>query len=232
MDADGEHPPALLPVLVERWERGALVVQTVRLPSGHEGRLKRMTSRWFYAVWSALSGVQLVRGAADFRLVDRRVLDRLLDAGGSLTFLRGLIHWLGFDIEYVPFKAGRRTGGRPAYTWRRMIALSVEGLTAFSVVPLRIAMALGIAVSALSLAYLCYVMLMWLTSNRVVPGWASTAGLVALVGGIQLLTIGVLGEYVGRVFLKTTERPQFVVSESTMEAEGSCARPGAPVRQE
>jgi hypothetical protein len=96
-----------------------------------------------------------------------------------------------------------------------MLALSLDGLTAFSVVPLRFAMAVGVAVSATSFAYLCYVVVTWLVSNRVVSGWASTAGLVAFVGGIQLFTIGVMGEYVGRIFLRTTDRPQFVVGEST-----------------
>jgi len=227
MDADGQHPPNLLPVLIGLWEQGQVVVQTVRQPSADEGWLKELTSKLFYTIWSTLSGVDIVRGAADFRLVDRRVLDTVLGMGGSLTFLRGLIHWLGFDIHYVPFEARPRLGGKPAYTWRRMLAFSVDGLTAVSVVPLRIAMALGIAVSAVSFTYLCYVMLTWLYSDRVVSGWASTAGLVALIGGIQLFTIGVLGEYVGRIFLRTTDRPEFVVAESTELTETSSIRPRA-----
>ena len=216
MDADGQHPPDLLPVLIRLWEQGREVVQTVRLPSRDEGWLKGMTSRLFYKIWSTLSGVKMVRGAADFRLVDRRVLDTILGIGGSHSFLRGLVPWLGFDVHYVPFEVRPRIEGRPAYTWRRMLAFSVDGLTAFSVVPLRLAIALGVAVSVVSFAYLCYVVLMWLYSNHVVSGWASTAGLVALIGGMQLFTIGVLGEYVGRIFLRTTDRPQFVVAESTV----------------
>jgi polyisoprenyl-phosphate glycosyltransferase len=216
MDADGQHPPDLLPSLIRLWEEGTPVVQTVRLESHHEGRLKATTSRLFYRVWSALSGVTMVRGASDFRLVDRKVVDVVLGMGGSHVFLRGLITWLGFEVRYLPFHVRPRLEGQPAYTWRKMLRFSLDGLTAFSVVPLRFAMALGIAVSAASFTYLCYVVLTWLYSNRVVSGWASTAGLVALVGGIQLFTIGVLGEYVGRIFLRTTDRPQFVVGDSTV----------------
>ena len=215
MDADGQHPPDLLPTLIRLWEQGRTVVQTVRLASGQERWLKATTSRLFYRVWSALSGVKMVRGASDFRLVDRKVLDVVLGIGGSHTFLRGLVTWLGFEVHYLPFHVRPRLEGRPAYTWRKMLALSLDGFTAFSVVPLRFAMAVGVAVSATSFAYLCYVVFTWLFSNRVVSGWASTAGLVAFVGGIQLFTIGVMGEYVGRIFLRTTDRPQFVVSEST-----------------
>ena len=217
MDADGQHPAELLPAFVRQWQAGSPIVQAVRTTSD-AGWGKRLTSRVFYRFWSALSGVPIVSGAADFRLLDRRVVDTLLDSGGSLIFLRGLIPWLGYPISYVPFSARTRIAGHTGYTWRRMLRLSVDGLTAFSVVPLRISMALGISMSIVSLVYLCYIVLVWIFSNRVVSGWASTAGLVSLVGGIQLFTIGVLGEYVGRIFLRTTDRPQFIVAETMVPA--------------
>ena len=213
MDSDGQHPPELLPAMLRLWDEGHTVVQTVRAESREEGWLKRMTSRGFYHLWSALSGVHVRRGTADFRLIDRRVLDSALASGGSLSYLRGLIPWLGFPVTYLPFEAARRVGGRPAYTWRRSLRLGLDGVTGFSVVPLRLAIGLGVLVSGVAFVYLCYVFGIWLLSDRVVSGWASTAGLVALIGGIQLLTIGVLGEYVGRIFMRTTDRPQFVVSD-------------------
>jgi dolichol-phosphate mannosyltransferase len=188
-------------------------VQGVRTTSDGESWLKRASSELFYRCWSALSGVPIVRGTADFRLVDRTVLKAVLSSGGSLIFLRGLIPWLGYPISFVPFEAAPRFAGRPAYTWRRMLRFSLDGLLAFSVVPLRLAMAVGVTMALVSFLYLCYVVFIWFYSSRVVAGWASTAGLVALVGGIQLFTIGVLGEYVGRIFLRTTDRPQFVIAE-------------------
>jgi dolichol-phosphate mannosyltransferase len=223
MDSDGQHPPELLPAMLRLWEEGHVVVQTVRTDAHHEGWLKRSTSRSFYYFWSALSGVNVQRGTADFRLVDRRVLDCALASGGSLSYLRGLIPWLGFPVTYLPFEASRRLGGRPAYTWRRSLRLCLDGVTGFSVVPLRLAIGLGVLVSAVSFSYLCYVLAVWLLSDRVVSGWASTAGLVALIGGIQLLTIGVLGEYVGRIFMRTTDRPQFVVIEEVPSAAADVA---------
>ena len=213
MDADGQHPPHLLPTFVRFWEEGKPIVQGVRTASADEGRLKRATSTMFYRLWSALSGVPIVRGTADFRLIDRGPLDALLASSGSLIFLRGLIPWLGYQVTLVPFEAPARLAGTTAYTWRRMLQFSLDGLMAFSVIPLRLAIALGVTMSGASFLYLCYIVIIWFYSSRVVSGWASTAGLVALVGGIQLFTIGVLGEYVGRIFLRTTDRPQFVVAE-------------------
>ena len=218
MDADGQHPPDLLPTFIRLWEGGSRVVQSVRTDSTDEKWLKRTTSNGFYRLWSLLSGVPMVRGAADFRLLDRQALDVVLASGGSLTFLRGLIHWLGYEIRYVSFQPKERIGGRSRYTWPRMVRLSLDGLMAFSVLPLRLAMALGIAMSLLSFSYLCYILVTWMYSSRVVTGWASIAGLVALIGGIQLFTIGVLGEYVGRIFLRTTDRPQFVIAETVGSA--------------
>lgn len=215
MDADGQHPPELLTEFVRQWEQGHRIVQGVRMSSAGESWLKRRLSQAFYRVWSWLSGVHIVKGTADFRLIDREPLNVILASGGSLVFLRGLIPWLGYDVAHVPFAATARKNGRSRYTWRRMLRLSVDGLMAFSVVPLRLAMAIGVAMSAFSFAYLCYVVWIRVFSSRAVSGWASTAGLVALVGGIQLFTIGVLGEYVGRIFLRTTERPQFVIAEKT-----------------
>lgn len=217
MDADGQHPADLVPALIDAWQRGHLIVQTIRQPSGNERWLKRATSDAFYRLWSVLSGVSIVRGASDFRLLDRRVVDALLSIQGSLGFLRGLVYWMGWEIHYVNFDVRSRTGGMPAYTWKRMLAFSLDGLTAFSVVPLRLAMALGVSMALLACAYLGWILVALVVSNRVVPGWASTAGLIALIGGIQLFTIGVLGEYVGRIFLRTTDRPQFVIAESTMK---------------
>jgi glycosyltransferase involved in cell wall biosynthesis len=213
MDADGQHPPDVIPAFIDAWQQGGRVVQGVRVSTRDESWLKRKTSDAFYRIWSALSGVRIVRGTADFRLLDRRAVDIVLRNSGSLVFLRGLIPWLGYEVSYVRFEAKRRFAGKTSYSLARMIRLSVDGLTAFSVVPLRLAIALGISISALSIAYLVYVIFIWFYSSRVVSGWASVASLVALVGGIQLFTIGVLGEYVGRIFLRTVDRPLFVVAE-------------------
>lgn len=218
MDSDGQHPPELLPELVARWRAGALVVQGIRIDDDAESAFKRGTSRLFYRAFTALAGVRIPRGSADFRLLSRSVLDKVLASSGPLLFLRGLIPWLGFQAENVPFTVERRLAGRTSYSLRRMLQLSVHGLLGFSINPLRFASAMGIAVSLLAFIYLAYIVTIWFTSREVVPGWASTAGLLAFLGGIQLLTLGILGEYVGRIFTAHLDRPPFVIQEQFGDA--------------
>lgn len=213
MDSDGQHPPEVIPELLRRWRAGAPVVQAIRTGAADEGALKRGTSRLFYRVFTWLAGVEIARGSADFRLLARPVVDRVLASSGPLLFLRGLIPWLGFPADRVPFRVEHRLAGSSSYGLRRMLRLSMHGLLSFSINPLRLASALGVAVSFLAFAYLVYIVGVWLTSDAVVPGWASTAGLLAFLGGIQLLTLGILGEYVGRIFVASQDRPPFVVRE-------------------
>jgi len=213
MDADGQHPPECLPQLVAEWRRGHHVVQGVRVSTDGEGLLKRATSRGFYRSLAAMGGPEIPIGSADFRLLSRQALDVLLASVGPLLFLRGLIPWLGYPVAYVPFTARRRLGGETSYTWFRMLRFSVHGLLSFTTVPLRIATLLGLVVAAFSFAYLLLVLAVLVTGTAVVPGWASVMGLLSLLGGIQLVTIGVVGEYLGRVFVAQLNRPHFVVSE-------------------
>ena len=213
LDADGQHPPELLPAFVERWRQGFAVVQGVRQASEGLGLLKRASSRLFYRLMRRLAGVPLQEGAADFRLLSRPACDAVLSAAGPAPFLRGLLPWLGLPTAYLPFAAERRLGGETSYTFRRMLRLSLDGILGFSVVPLRLASALGALVSLASFAYLAYVLAVRLTTGHAVPGWASTAGLLSLLGGIQLLTLGILGEYLGRVFTASLSRPLYVVAE-------------------
>lgn len=213
MDSDGQHPESLIPELIEPWEEGYDVVQAVRTTTADERFLKKLTSRIFYRILVRLSGVDVPYGSADFRLLSRSVVDAVLNSSGSQLFLRGLIPWMGFPTKYVPFEAGRRVAGQSSYTWKRMMRLSVDGLMTFSIIPLRIAIALGISISALSFLYLVYIVVIWATNARVVQGWASMTGLLSLLGGIQLLTVGVVGEYLGRLFISNLNRPHFVIRE-------------------
>jgi glycosyltransferase involved in cell wall biosynthesis len=215
MDSDGQHPPELLPVFVEQWRAGKLVVQGIRRRDASAGAFKRWTSALFYRVMRILAGVDIQRGSADFRLLARPVLEHVLGSAGPLLFLRGLIPWLGYETGFVSFEAGRRLGGRTSYTLRRMAKLSIDGLLGFSIVPLRLAIALGFLISGASFLYLAYVVWIRLTAGNVVPGWASMTGLLSLLGGIQLLTLGVLGEYVGRLFLSTMKRPSYVIRDQS-----------------
>ena len=218
MDSDGQHPPEVIPELIARWRGGASVVQAIRTGAADAGPIKRWTSRVFYRLFTALAGVPIAPGSADFRLLARPVVAQVLASAGPLLFLRGLIPWLGYPAETVEFTVQQRLAGRSSYDLRRMMRLSLHGLLGFSINPLRVASALGITVSVLSFVYLVYIVVIWLTSDAVVAGWASTAGLLAFLGGIQLLTLGILGEYVGRIFMANLERPPFVIREQFDEA--------------
>jgi len=217
MDADGQHPAELLPLFVEQWKAGSPVVQGVRRRNASAGSFKRWTSAAFYRIIRLLAGVDIHNGSADFRLLARPVLEHVLASAGPLLFLRGLIPWLGYGTTYVPFDAGRRIAGRTSYTLGRMMRLSIDGLLGFSIIPLRLAIALGFLISGASFLYLAYILVIRLTAGNVVPGWASMTGLLSLLGGIQLVTLGVLGEYVGRLFLSTLKRPPYVIRDYSEE---------------
>lgn len=213
IDSDGQHPASLIPQLISTWQGGYDVVQAVRVKSTHEGYLKKITSNLFYRILATLSGVNVPQGSADFRLLSRQAVNEVKNSAGSQLFLRGLIPWMGFPTSYVSFEAGPRAAGTSSYTWKRMIRLSVDGLMTFSIIPLRLAIALGLFISILSFIYLAYILIVWATNSQVVHGWASMTGLLSLLGGIQLLTIGVVGEYLGRLYIANLNRPHFVVQD-------------------
>jgi dolichol-phosphate mannosyltransferase len=215
MDADGEHPPDVLPLFIQRWRAGALVVQGVRRDAGEKSWTKRLSSEAFYRLISFIGSTHVVPGSADFRLLDRRAVDEVLQASGQSVFLRGLVPWLGFPTDFVEFKAGHRIAGRPSYSFAKMLSLSLSALLSMSSVPLRLVAFVGLASACASFLFLIYVVAVRFLNGQVVPGWASVAGIVTLLGGLQLLALGTVGEYVGRLFASSIGRPPYVVLERT-----------------
>jgi glycosyltransferase involved in cell wall biosynthesis len=213
MDADGQHPVELIPTFIEHWQAGFTVVQGVRIGSEDKRALKRLTSAGFYRVFTTLSGLRLPPGATDYWLIGRQCVDEVRHSIGPLLFFRGLISWMGYRTKFVEFHAHQRVAGEPSYTWRRLMHLALNGMMNFSIIPLRLSIIIGVLISLLSFIYLIYIVTVRFTSDSVVPGWASMTGLLSLVGGIQLLMIGVLGEYLGRLFTARLNRPHFVVHE-------------------
>jgi dolichol-phosphate mannosyltransferase len=217
MDADGEHPPDVLPLFIQRWRAGALVVQGVRRDAGEKSWTKRLSSEAFYRLISFVGNTQVVPGSADFRLLDRRAVDEVVQASGQSVFLRGLVPWLGFPTDFVEFKAGHRIAGRPSYSFAKMLSLSLSALLSMSSVPLRLVAIVGLASACASFLFLIYVVAVRFLNGQVVPGWASVAGIVTLLGGLQLLALGTVGEYVGRLFASSIGRPPYVVLERTSQ---------------
>ena len=216
MDADLQHPPTLIPELVRRWREGSPVVHTQRLDSEVTGGFQRITSRWFYQLFSALTGVSMNEGAGEFRLLDRRVVDYIVRMTEGEVFIRGVVSWLGFPSVTVPFRAAPRHAGRSAYSFRRRWRMAATAIISFSIVPLRIGMVIGFATAILSFSYLLVALVVRLKGG-VPPGWASIVSFTGFLFGVQFVLIGLLGEYIGRIHLATKQRPPFVVDRTTTE---------------
>ncbi|HET7600847.1 MAG TPA: glycosyltransferase family 2 protein [Gemmatimonadales bacterium] len=235
MDADLQHPPAVIPRLLEAWRNGAKIVHTVRTDSDDVSWIKGLSSRAFYRVFSFLSGVPIAPGMADFRLLDRQVVGELLQFREEGLFLRGLVEWVGYPSARVPFQAEKRYSGATKYGLRRMLKFAWSGITSFSVVPLRAGIVLGLVTSAFAFGNLVYAVWAKLFEpERVEPGWATIVSLISLLFGILFVLIGILGEYLGRVLMQVRRRPLYLVSERqgfeapAASAEQTGARGDAP----
>lgn len=215
MDADLQHPPQLIPVLLDEWRQGSLVVQTKRKDSADVGWLKRLSSRLFYRVFSLLSGVNLTPGMADFRLLDRQVVSELVRFPEARLFMRGLVQWVGYRSAVVPFEARRRHSGSTSYTFRRMLTLAWAGVTSFSIIPLRIAIVVGLLTSLFAFFQLGSAVYQRIFNDATVPGWASVIGVTSLLFGVLFVLLGILGEYLARILEEVRRRPRFLVSEAT-----------------
>ena len=217
MDADMQHPVRLIPQMVEKWREGYDVVLTTREETGDISAFKRFTSRVFYLMINALSDVHIDPGSADFRLLDRKVVDVVRSLSETDFFLRGIIPWAGFKsckIDYIP---DRRRFGDTKYSLRKMISFAISGVVSNSIQPLRLATILSAAISGMAVLYTLYAIHIYLVYGQVVPGWASVAVIVSFIGGLQLLVLGVVGEYIGRILKESRKRPGFVVSATNMD---------------
>ncbi len=216
MDADLQHPPAYIPLLIEKWEEGYEIVFTSRQDDEKTGWFKRLSSRYFYRLMNRVSDVYIEPGAADFRLLDRKVVALIQQSKENDLFIRGFIPWVGFRQFNIPYSPDPRFGGQSKYTVRKMLRLALNGITAFSVRPLRIAIFLGVCISGLAFLYAIYALYAHFVLKETVQGWTSVLLSVLLIGGLQLLTLGIMGEYLGRLFMQAKGRPPYIVQESSL----------------
>jgi polyisoprenyl-phosphate glycosyltransferase len=202
-------------MMLQKWEEGYEVVYTKRLSTKGVSRTKRATSRLFYKGLNRVSDVEIENGTADFRLIDRKVADVLSNMNEYELFFRGMVKWVGFKQFALEYEAEERFAGKSKYNLRRMFSFAVQGVTAFSTRPLYAATYLGIFFSCLSLLYIPYIIYSQL-SGHAVSGWTSLIVTVVFFGGLQLLLIGVVGIYIGKIFMQVKQRPHYIVNETSL----------------
>ena len=218
MDADLQHPPEVLPQLIQKWRDGFQIVHAIRRDPRSMSRIRRWTSRLYYRLFSYLSGVHIEPGAADFRLLDRQVLDEILKFKEEGLFLRGIVHWVGYATASVTFDCCERHAGTSSYNLRKMLTLAWHGISSFSLVPLRIAVLLGLLSSTLAFLGVGYAIVgKWLDQDAI-PGWASSVAIMSFLFGVLFVFLAVLAEYVGRIVVEMRGRPRFLVRETTQPA--------------
>jgi glycosyltransferase involved in cell wall biosynthesis len=214
-DADLQDPPALIPDLIKPWaEEGIDVVYAQRVSRLGETALKKATAHLFYRFINAISRVDIPRNAGDFRLLSRRAVDELLRLRETHRFMKGLFAWVGFKTKAVPYQRQPRFAGRTKWNYLSLWNLSLEGITGFSLAPLKIATFFGILISIFSFLFGLGILVRTLISGSDVPGYPSLMVMITFMGGIQLLTIGILGEYVGRIFNEVKDRPLYVIDKT------------------
>jgi glycosyltransferase involved in cell wall biosynthesis len=219
MDADLQHPVRLIPEMVAKWREGHEVVLTIRGESKDLSPFKRTTSRIFYAIINAVSDVHIDPGSADFRLLDRKVVDVIKSLSEADFFLRGIIPWVGFKSCKIDYMPEPRRFGDTKYSLRKMISFAISGVVSNSIQPLRIATIMSVTISGLASIYLLYALYIYFVHGRVVPGWASVVVVTCFIGGLQLFVLGVIGEYIGRILKESRRRPGFVVSATNMPSD-------------
>jgi len=222
MDSDLQHPPELLPHMLELWQSGYDVVHTVKRTDSSASVFRRLTSRIFYRMFSMLSGLPMGFGQSDFRLLDAQVARRLVRLPEHHKFLRGLVSWMGFDQIAIEYDVAPRFNGSPTYTLKKRLQFHADAILSFSIVPLRLFTLIGLFVCVVAGLYGLLALgeglygFLFGYPTWIVPGWASLAIFVTFLGGIQLIGIGMLGEYLARVFEQTKGRPLYLVREASL----------------
>lgn len=213
LDSDLQHPPELIPELVGHWEAGGDVVQTIRQDGQEIAPWKRITSRWFYKTFMSVGSIELKSGAADYRLLSRKVVDVFkLEMREHSPFLRGLVSWVGFNVRYVPFKPDVRASGTTKYRLSTLVEFAINGVTSFSKMPLRMCIGFGMTVALFSILFGVFSVFSSLFGSRTVLGWPTLISTMTFLGGVQLIFLGVLGEYIAVIFDEVKDRPRYLVA--------------------
>ncbi|MFH1118805.1 MAG: glycosyltransferase family 2 protein [Bacteroidota bacterium] len=211
LDADLQHPPSLIPLLMEKWKEGFDVVNTIRSEQKSLSTYKKLSSKLFYSIVNKFSSVEIIPGAADYRLLDRKVVEALKQFDENYIFLRGLIPWMGFKQTSIRFEPAERHTGKTKYSFIRMLRLALDGITSFSIRPLYLSIAVGSIIAGIAFIYGIYAVYVHLFTDNALPGWTSITASVLFIGGIQLIMLGIIGIYLGKLFIENKKRPNYII---------------------
>ena len=210
MDGDLQHPPAVIPSLLKKYEEGFDLVSAKRIDSTQTGVLKKWSSSLYYRLLNFMAETHIEENVADFRVFNRKVLDAILQFNETEVFVRGIFSWIGFKAATVPFDPQRRNHGKSKYSWGRMMSLGVKGAVSFSFKPLRISLLAGSIVSLIAFAFGIFSVVSYY-QGKTLPGWTSIITAIMFLGGVQLIVLGLIGEYIASMFKEVKKRPLFIV---------------------
>lgn len=213
MDADLQDPPSLIPEMIKYWEEGYDDVYAKRKTRGQESWLRKHLSLAYYSLLQKMTRIDVLQNVGDFRLLDRKCIDSLKELRESERYTKGLFCWIGFKKKEILFDRGSRTVGKSAWNFGKLIDLALEGITSFTTAPLRISTFLGFFISLIAFIYMCVVWIKALIWGNPVAGYPSLVMIILFLGGVQLLSLGIIGEYLGRVFNETKKRPPYILDK-------------------
>ena len=213
LDADLQDPPELIPQMIEEWEKGYDDVYARRRSRAGETWFKKASAHWYYRILQQFADIDIPADVGDFRLLDRQAVDALCSLRERQRYTKGLFSWIGYNKKELLFDREPRAAGNSKMNFLKLFGLAVDGITSFSVAPLRLASILGIIISSIAFIYLVFVIAKTLLFGDPVAGYPSMISIILFMGGIQLIVLGIIGEYVGRIFYESKRRPDYLVSE-------------------
>jgi glycosyltransferase involved in cell wall biosynthesis len=213
IDVDLQDPPEVIPQLISKWEEGYDMVYAVRSKRDGEGPMKKFTAFLFYRLIASVTKIKIPKDTGDFRILDRRAILALRELREYHRFMKGLFTWVGFKQVGIQYRRNPRFAGKSKFNFMKLLNLAIEGFTSFTVAPLRFATILGLIISLTSILYAVYIIIKTMLNGIDVPGYSSLMVAVLFLGGVQLLSIGIIGEYIGRIFNETKNRPLYLVRD-------------------
>ena len=213
IDADLQDPPELIPIMLDYWQKGYDDVYARRISRAGETWLKKITARTFYRLLQKTTDIVLQRDTGNFRLLDKKCVEALTKLRESQRYTKGMFSWIGFRKKEITYHRDPRLAGQTKWNYKRLIGLAMEGITSFTTLPLKLSSLIGLIISFLSFLYIVFILIRTTLLGIDVPGYASLMAVILFLGGMQLLFLGIIGEYIGRIFNETKQRPLYFVQE-------------------